>query len=392
MVVRTGLDVFLEAHMALVANRRVGLVTHPAAVTADFTHSTDALLFAGVDIQCLFGLEHGYLGDRKATEAVDEQVDACTGLPVYSLYKRDAEYDQSMLVDLDVIIFDIQDVGARYYTYLGSLYSLLELAGETGIKVLVFDRPNPLNGVHIEGPILKAGYESEVGVAHIPIRHGMTIGELALYFAQNLGMDLDLQVIPMQGWCRSMWFDDTGLAWVPPSPNLPHLSSTLLYPGTCLLEGTNLSEGRGTTLPFEVFGAPWLKNHELVKQLDETGIPGVQFRVMYFVPTSGKYKHEDCHGVQIHVTDRSVFQPLATIARLLSLCQALHETEFKILPERRAGGRPLFDELVGSSELREILGHPEALEALLDTWDENCASFSDAISSMLMYGGIRYDH
>jgi uncharacterized protein YbbC (DUF1343 family) len=390
-MVRPGLEVFLEASTPSLAERRIGLITHPAAVTRELTNSTDALLAAGVNIQALFGLEHGYVGTSAATETVVDTTDPHTGLPVYSLYVHDGAFDQSRLEALDAIIFDIQDVGARYYTYLSSLYSLLKIAAETGLAVLVFDRPNPINGLHIQGPVLKLGFESEVGVAPIPIRHGMTIGELALYFAQKLDKQLDLQVFPMKGWRRSMWFDDVGLNWVPPSPGLPHLSSCLLYSGTCLLEGVNLSEGRGTALPFEILGAPWLENYEMVRLLNAADMPGVRFRAAFFTPASGKYKHETCRGLQIHVTNRNSCQPITIVARLLSICSRLHESKFEILPPGTDSSRLLFDELAGSPELRRSLTNPKALDVLFRAWDQDCAGFRDSISGILLYGGTGDD-
>ncbi|MGQ9768886.1 MAG: exo-beta-N-acetylmuramidase NamZ family protein, partial [Anaerolineae bacterium] len=283
MKVRTGLEVLCDRRDPL-AGGRSGLITHPAAVLPDLTSSVDALLEAGVRLTALFGMEHGFASSAADGVAVGHGRDARTGLPVFSLYGATREPTAEMLAGVDVLLFDVQDVGVRFYTFISTLYYILRSARQHGVSVIVLDRPNPLNGLAIEGPSVAPGYGSFVGIAPIPIRHGMTIGELARYLNAEHHLGAELTVVEMQGWRRAMWFDETGLPWVPTSPAMPHLSTAIVYPGTCFIEGTNLSEGRGTALPFEVVGAPWLDGHALAHALNQLALPGVRFRPTQFEP------------------------------------------------------------------------------------------------------------
>ncbi|HEX9074266.1 MAG TPA: DUF1343 domain-containing protein, partial [Anaerolineae bacterium] len=249
-MIQTGLDVLITERLDLVRGRRVGLVTQPAAVRADLTHAVDALLGAGVRLTALFGPEHGWDGSAADGAAVDDAVDARTGLPVYSLYGETREPAAAMLANVDVLAFDMQDVGARFYTFISTLFHILRAAAKNDKAVVVLDRPNPINGAAVEGPLVEPGLESFVGILPIPIRHGLTCGELARYIAGECKLRVDLTVVAMRGWKGTLWFDETGLPWVSPSPAMPHLATATVYPGMCLVEATNLSEGRGTALPF----------------------------------------------------------------------------------------------------------------------------------------------
>jgi uncharacterized protein YbbC (DUF1343 family) len=281
VTVRAGLEVLLDDPRPI-AGKRIGLVANQSAVTSDLRHVVP-LLHAGRGwtLTTLFGPEHGIWGEAQDMDHVEHSVDPLTGLTVYSLYgssENDLTPRRELLDPLDALVVDLQDIGARYYTFVYTMAFCMRAAATAGVKVIVLDRPNPIDGVHIEGNILEETYRSFVGEFPLPTRHGMTIGELARYFNGVFRFGCDLEVVPMQGWRREMWFDDTGLPWVIPSPNMPALSTATVYPGMCLVEGTNLSEGRGTTRPFELFGAPWLEPFNLAERLNALGLPGVRFR------------------------------------------------------------------------------------------------------------------
>ena len=273
-MIRTGLDILLHHRLDLLTGRRVGLVSHPAAILPDFTSSLDALRQVGVNVTALFGMEHGFAGSAADGLAIDNATNGRTGLPVFSLYGATKEPTAEMLAHVDVLVYDVQDVGVRFYTFESTLFYLLAASREHGVPLIVLDRPNPINGMAVEGPSISPGFESFVGIAAIPIRHGLTVGELARFFNGHPpargGNEGGLTVIPMTGWRRAMWFDETGLPWVMTSPAMPHLSTATVYPGTCLIEGTNLSEGRGTALPFEQFGAPWMDAYAAAEALNAT--------------------------------------------------------------------------------------------------------------------------
>jgi uncharacterized protein YbbC (DUF1343 family) len=267
-LVKTGLQQLVEERRNLLKGRRIGLVTQPAAVTIDLRAAEDALIAAGATLTALFGPEHGFDGAAADGAAVAHAIHARLGVPVYSLYGADREPTAAMLAEVDLLVFDMQDVGVRFYTYLSTLYYLLRACGRTGIPLLVLDRPNPINGVAVEGPPVTPELESFVGIVDIPIRHGMTLGELARLINAEQRFDADLTVLAMTGWRRDWWFDQSGLPWIPTSPGMPQLITATVYPGMCFVEGTNLSEGRGTTLPFETVGAPWLDGYRLAVSLN----------------------------------------------------------------------------------------------------------------------------
>src|SRR5687768_6029678 len=303
-MVKTGLDILVHEKVHLLANQRVGLVSMPAAVLPDLTMSLDAMRAVGVNVTVLFGPEHGFSGAALDGASISDATDLRTGLPVFSLYGEINEPTAETLANVDALAFDMQDVGVRFYTYLSTLFYVLRSAGKAGKSVFVLDRPNPITGSLVEGGSIASGLESFVGIINIPMRHGMTLGELARYMNAEYALSADLHVIGMHGWQRDMWFDETALPWIPTSPAMPHLSTATLYPGMCLLEGTNLSLGRGTVLPFEVCGAPWLDSHALAEALNGLQLPGVHFRATVFTPCASNHAGTECQGVQIHVTDR----------------------------------------------------------------------------------------
>jgi uncharacterized protein YbbC (DUF1343 family) len=320
--VRTGLDCLCAQDFAPLRGLRVGLVTHPAAVDHRLRHACELLAGApGVRLAALFGPEHGWMGEAQDLIGVQGGDDPYSGLRVHSLYGDTYESlkpTEEQLRDLDALVIDLQDVGSRYYTFQATMLFCLGAAARLGLRVVVLDRPNPLGGEVVEGPMLQSGYESFVGIHSLVTRHGMTIGELARLYQAERKLGGELVVIPCEGWRREMDFEQTGLPWVLPSPNMPTVETAFVYPGQCLLEGTNLSEGRGTTRPFELCGAPWIDARKLCRRLQEEGWPGVVFRPAWFRPTFQKFAGKTCAGVQPHVTDRNTYQPVRTSLGLLA--------------------------------------------------------------------------
>jgi uncharacterized protein YbbC (DUF1343 family) len=339
----------------------VGLVCNPTAVTRKLVHVADLLHGArGVQVAALFGPEHGVRGDAQYMAAVGGERDPRTGLPAHSLYGATAESlrpSPDQLAGLDVLVFDVQDVGARYYTYQATMLLCMEAAARAKLGFVVLDRPNPIGGVLVEGPALRPGFESFCGLHDLAVRHGMTTGELALLFRAERGLDLDLEVVPCRGWRRAMSFRETGLPWVFPSPNMPTPETALVYPGMCLLEGTNLSEGRGTTRPFELFGAPWLDAQRLAADLAGERLAGVLFRPASFVPTWDKHAGVRCHGVELHVTDPARFRPFRTGLAAVVHARRQDPTRFswRTEPYEFVSGVLAFDLLCGSSREREAI-------------------------------------
>jgi len=349
-------------------------VCNPTSVDARLRHAADLLAGApGVELAALFGPEHGVRGDAQYMVAVGAERDARTGVPAFSLYGARAESlkpTAEQLSGLDLLVFDIQDVGARYYTYQATMMLCMEAAAAAGVPFLVLDRPNPIGGLAVEGPALRPGFESFCGLHDLAVRHGLTVGELARLFRAERSLSLDLDVIACEGWRRGMGFRETGLPWVIPSPNMPTPETALVYPGMCLLEGTNLSEGRGTTKPFELFGAPWLDGQRLAAALDGERLPGVRFRPASFVPTWDKHAGVRCHGVELHVIDAAAFRPfrtgLACVARARE--QDPGRFRWRTEPYEFVEGALAFDLLCGSARERVAIeggAGPRALFAQL---------------------------
>ena len=352
----TGLDVFLS-DLSHVQGRNIGLLVNHTSVDSNLIHIWNLFKKNNITVKRIFSPEHGLFATEQDQVPVRNQPDP--GIPVVSLYGTSEQTlvpDREMFRDLDLVIFDIQDVGSRYYTYLNTMiYFMQELSG-TRISFMVLDRPNPLGGLRVEGPLLLPGYRSFVGVLPVPVRHGLTAGETALFARDYFKLDLDLSVVRMSGWTRDMYYDSTGLPWVAPSPNMPALSTALVYPGMCLLEGTTLSEGRGTTTPFELSGAPWIDAFKLAGKLNGTTCSGAVFRPHYFIPVTSKHRGSVCGGVHIHVKDRDGFCPFYTAVELifhvLSLC---NEFEFSEGVYEYRSNIPAFDLLAGSDSIRSML-------------------------------------
>jgi uncharacterized protein YbbC (DUF1343 family) len=334
--VRLPIDRLAELWPRDLRGARIGAVLHPASVSATLAHSSRVLesfsprLF---QLTAFFGPQHGYLGQTQ-----DNMIEwegyrhPRLGIPVHSLYGENREPTRDMLEGLDALIIDLQDIGTRYYTFIWTMYLCLKACRERGIPVLVCDRPNPINGITIEGTLPDPSYRSFVGLHPIAVRHGKTIGELAIQFRDEAFPECKLEVLPMEGWKRSMWFDQTGLPWVLPSPNMPTLDSATVYAGMCLLEATNISEGRGTSRPFELFGAPWIRGEEFATALNALALPGVYFREAYFQPTFHKFAGEICAGAQVHVTDRDSYLPFRTGVEIIRYTQASYAAKFEWKP------------------------------------------------------------
>ena len=392
---RSGLEVLLDDRLDLLRGRRVGLCCNHTAVDHRFQHAIDLLLAAGVKIDRLFGPEHGVRATAQDMEGVDEARDPVTGIPSVSLYgdsEASLHPDPAHLEDLDVLVFDIQDIGARFYTYQATLGFIMEVAGTVGTDVLVLDRPNPITGEHVEGNVVRPGFESFVGAYPLAVRHGMTMGELGDYFLRHCGISCGYEVIEVDGWRRDQWFDQTGLPWVYPSPNMPTLETATLYPGLCLIEGTDLSEGRGTTRPFHLVGAPGLDPQRLVKLAtqgaERAGVHGVAFRPAAFIPGFQKHAKRGCTGMEIHLTDRDRLNAweLGCV-----VTDALYRADPDAFAWRTATYEfvddPIaIDMLAGNTELRECIESGGDLRALFDSWEGERAGFVERRAEGLRYG------
>jgi uncharacterized protein YbbC (DUF1343 family) len=380
---KTGLDLFETNWPRKLNGSRVGLVVHPASVNKRLEHAADCFFKSGkFELAALFGPQHGIRGETQ-----DNMIewkgfrDKKTGLPVYSLYSSTRKPAPSMLKNIDVIAIDMQDIGSRYYTFIWTMELCMQACMETGKSVVVLDRPNPLGGIITEGPVLDMAFTSFVGQRPLPVRHGMTIAEVAGYLRNEFYSSLDINIIPMKEWKRRMWFDETGLPWVLPSPNMPTLDTALVYPGMCLLEATNVSEGRGTTRPFEIFGAPFIDAEVLADKLKSLKLPGVIFRPMYFQPTFQKHAGKLCGGAQIHVTNRNRFRPFKTGVAIIKAIHDLYPDFFKWKqpPYEYEKDKMPIDILAGTDRLRKDIEDGRSIEHMEEWWSEQCHEFNKNI-------------
>jgi beta-N-acetylhexosaminidase len=384
--VQSGLEVLLESRLDLLAGRRAGLIASVSSVDRALVSTVERLhRCPEVRLAALFGPEHGLRGEAQAGEHVGGTTDALTGLPVYSLYGAMQKPTPEMLAGLDVLVIDLQDGGVRFYTFLYTMAYAMQAAAESGLPVIVLDRPAPINAVTVEGPVLEPAYASFVGLYPIPLRYGMTVGELAGLFNHAFNINCDLTVVPLAGWRRELWFDQTDLPFVPPSPNLPTLAALTVYPGTCLVEGTNLSEGRGTTMPFQYIGAPWVAAEGLAAALNGLELPGVRFRPVYFTPTFSKHQGAQCGGVHLYVTDRTAFRPVETTLHLLATVKRLYPEDFAWLDPWTPGGHRSIDLLSGSSAIREGLDAGTPVDDLAAAWQDDLRAFERVRAEYLLY-------
>lgn len=388
-MVRIGLEVLLEARLDMLRGQRVGLVVNPSSVDRSLRHAVD-LLHAqdGVSLTALFGPQHGIRGETQ-DNMIEWQgfVDGRTSLPVYSLYGETRIPYPEMLADVDTLVFDMQDVGTRIYTFIYTMAHCMQAAARDGKRVVVLDRPNPINGVAIDGNMLEPEYASFVGLYPMPTRHGMTVGELAQLFNDHFGIGCQLDVVPMDGWRRGMWFDETGQPWVLPSPNMPTLDSATVFPGMVHVEGTMVSEGRGTTRPFELIGAPGVDPWALVETLEGEDLPGCRLRPCYFQPTFQKHAGVLCGGLQVHVTDREAFKSVLTGVAVLRAIHGLDPEGFawKQPPYEYVHDVLPFDVIAGTAVVREQIVGQTALKEIEAGWAEGIAGFGELRERYLLY-------
>jgi uncharacterized protein YbbC (DUF1343 family) len=386
MAVTLGSDVLCDAQ--LLRGRTVGVVCNPASVNRDFQHILDRVDAAGIRLGAIFGPQHGFCADVQDNMIESPHGrDARRDVPIYSLYSETREPTAEMLSGLDALVVDLQDVGTRIYTYVYTMAHCLTAAKRHGLPVVVCDRPNPIGGLDVEGPLLMPGFESFVGEYPIPMRHGLTIGELARLFNDHFGIGAKLEIVAMRGWSRASYHAETGLPWVLPSPNLPTADSVVGYPGTVLLEGTNVSEGRGTTRPFEIVTAPWIDPEAFAATLNASGQPGVHFRPVRFEPTFHKHAGKSCGGCQIHVTDRARFRPVATGVALIDQFRRAAPERFAWSdpPYEYERTRPPIDILYGSAELRLALGAGTSAAEIAEGWSEGVSAFRRLRERFLLY-------
>ena len=379
---RPGVEVLLSDSSHLVDGRRVGLITNRSGVGRDGTSSIDLLhRYQGAELVALFAPEHGIRGTEVGGAAIEDATDAATGLPIYSLYGETLAPTPEMLAGIDVLAFDLQDIGARYYTYVSTMAHAMTAAGRAGVPVIVLDRPNPIGGL-VQGPVLDAAFASFVGMYPVPVRHGLTSGELARLYQGEFGVEVQLHVVPVAGWSAERWFDDTELPWIAPSPNMPSIESAAHYPGTCLFEGTNISVGRGTEAAFQLLGAPWLDGEAWAAGILELAdLPGVEIAAATFTPESpgdGKYAGETVSGIRLRVTDRSAYDPVRTAVAALLVGRRLSGAAW-------AWRERHFDRLAGTDRLRLAIERGAALEEITSAWDGDVAAFAALARPHLIY-------
>ncbi|QDP41383.1 exo-beta-N-acetylmuramidase NamZ family protein [Radiobacillus deserti] len=380
-----GVEVLLDDQKELIEGKRVGLITNPTGVDQDLNSIVDRLhKDPDVELTALYGPEHGVRGSAQAGEYVEYYIDEETGLPVYSLYGETRKPTPEMLENIDVLLFDIQDVGTRFYTYIYTMAYAMEAAKENNIPFIVLDRPNPINGEDVEGPVLDPEYKSFVGNYPIPLRHGMTVGELAKLFNEEYEIGADLTVVEMNGWDREEYYDETPLEFVLPSPNMPTLDTALVYPGAALIEGTNVSEGRGTTKPFQLIGAPFINSTDLAKALNDKNIPGVVFRAASFTPSFSKHSGQLSNGVEIFVKDRDKFSPVLTGLHIVKTIHDMYPEDFEFRAENSAGVS-FFDLLVGNGWIRDAIEEGKSVEEIQKQWKKDLFKFKKLRKEYLLY-------
>jgi uncharacterized protein YbbC (DUF1343 family) len=380
--VMTGLGC-VKSYSDLFWDRRIGIITNHTAYDSKGGYIVDVFKkMKGVQIKALFSPEHGLWGKEQDAVKIDDSDDPFYKLKIYSLYGKTLKPTPEMLQDIDVLVFDIQDIGARFYTYIHTMSLAMEAAAENGKRFVVLDRPNPINGISVEGNILEPDFSSFVGLYPIPVRHGMTAGEIAKMFNSEgwlkNGVKANLVVIPMKGWRRGMWYDQTGLDFIKTSPNMPNLETAAIYPGMCLLEGTNVSEGRGTEKPFLQFGAPWIHSGRLAEHLNKLNLPGMHFEPVSFRPSSSKYKDQLCSGARITVADRNKLEPYFGGIKIVNEIYRIYPDDFQWKENH-------FDRLCGTSDIRDAITNESSLNTLREKWRAGLDSFKKIRKKYLIY-------
>ena len=388
-IVQTGLEALIASPPPWMNGQRLGLLSNPASVDRSFRHARELIgqVFPG-QLKALFAPQHGFFAEKQDNmiESAD-MVDPVSGIPIFSLYGQTRRPTENMFKQIDILLVDLQDAGTRVYTFSTTLSYAMEAAKTWGVKVVVLDRPNPVNGVTLEGNCLSPECASFVGRYGIPMRYGLTMGELALLFNQAYGIDCDLDIIPMKGWKRAMYFKDTGLPWVAPSPNLPTPVSAMVYPGQVIWEGTNISEGRGTTQPFEFFGAPFIDVEKLTKEIAEASDTGVCLRPVAFEPTSNKWQGRLCRGFQLHITDPDRYRPYRTTIKLLQAIKRLHANTFqwKPPPYEYEFKRLPIDLIIGNRTIRQRIENLDNFDAIEKSWEKELLAFEEMRRSCYLY-------
>jgi len=380
--VKTGLD-RAGQYKNLFEGKRLGIIANHTAYDSKGRFIVDVFRsMENVTVTALFSPEHGLWGTARDGEKIDSQTHSVYNLPIYSLYGKTQKPTGKMLQDIDVLVFDIQDIGARFYTYIYTMSLAMEAAAENGKTFVVLDRPNPINGLSVEGNILEPAQASFVGLYPIPVRHGMTAGELAKMFSGQGWLagraKAELIVVPMEGWRRRMWYDKTGLRFIKTSPNMPDIETAAIYPGLCLLEGTNISEARGTKMPFRQFGAPWIDSKVLAGRLNALNLPAMRFEPVSFTPANSKYRGRECHGVRILVADRDRLEPYFSGVRIVNEIRRLYPDQL----EWRASH---FDRLCGTSKVRNAITSNSSLDALKSSWRKKLETFLKIRAGYLIY-------
>jgi uncharacterized protein YbbC (DUF1343 family) len=390
MPVLTGLARLVTEGSKLLVDKRVGLICNPTSVDGELRHAIDLLRAKNVNLTALFGPEHGVRGDAQDMIGVGDERDAVTGIPVFSLYghtEASLAPSAEMLDQIDIMIYDVQDVGSRYYTFVWTMVLAMRACAKAKKGFIVLDRPNPIGGVHVEGSAITPGFESFVGLVSCPNRHGMTAGEIARWRHATEKLDLDLAVITMRGWERDLYFEQTGLPWVLPSPNMPTVDTALVYPGMCLVEGTELSEARGTTKPFEFAGAPWLDGQRLARDMTAMELPGCILRPIVYTPTFHKHAMKANGGVQIHITDADAFRPYRTGIAFLKAAhdQAPETFAWRAKAYEFVDQIPAIDLLAGTAAIREGIEAGASLEDMAARWPRDEGAFLDEREPYLLY-------
>ena len=387
-MIKTGCDILAKSARTRLKDRSVGLLANPASVTSRLVHLSTALSEQRIKLECIFGPQHGYRGETQAN-MVEWQgyLHPTLGIPVYSLYGEKREPDRFMIQDLDALVIDLPDVGARPYTYLWTAVIMMKACAAEGITVTICDRPNPLGGSALEGPMLSPDHASFVGLYPLLMKHGLTMAEALNLLNDREGIGCKMNIIRMKGWERDMFFEETGQPWIMPSPNIPTPETTILYPGMVLLEGTNLSEGRGTTRPFELVGAPWIEPESFARALMRTGLEGAVFRPVHFEPAWDKYEKTVCGGVQIHVTKRRVFKPVRCAVTILETAARLYPGEFSWSdpPYEYEFERMPIDVIAGGPDIREAVDSGEGASGLFERWKTEEQQFRRSRKPFLLY-------
>lgn len=386
---KLGLEKILTEQRNLLKGLRIGLICNQASVNHEYRHAAD-LFFeqSEIDLTALFGPQHGIRGDVQDNMIeTGHSIDNLTGLPIYSLYSETREPTLEMLSGLDALVFDLQDVGCRVYTFIYTLANCMKASAKYDKKMIVLDRPNPIGGIQVEGNVLEKGHESFVGMYPIPMRHGLTVGELARFFNQEYEINCELEVVTMDNWEREVYYDETDAPWVMPSPNMPTVDTAVVFPATVFFEGTQVSEGRGTTRPFEIVGAPYISSYEYAEALNSLELSGVIFRAIEFLPTFQKHAQTLCGGVFVHVTDRQAFEPVISGAAMVKTAFDLYPNDFKWKnpPYEYVFDRNPFDVIAGTTKLREAFEQGIGLNEIKKSWQNESEEFGRRSSDYFLY-------